>query len=283
MTSASEFTEQGTLIELIDNDDKILLNSPNASWYKILYYFPWQEYVSFAVEYYNCLHDFNIKAQAKKEEKQNQFEDNVESKEEAKERLLFDRVTMQSAPLAEEILFNLRPKESEYNTVAPDQIAPGKVPIRSAGKKPKCFFSLIKSFIGTVLIGFPAEPDKVHLLLQSNPAFLRVCEFAPKHENDEYCYLHVPSLRKLEQFDQIMSEYGIWEKIKINEAFANLKNGVIKIEETLVGDTTHYHAYSSFETLTYIDEKGNEKKKSQSKTTKKCKCAEKKTANINGN
>jgi hypothetical protein len=282
MELKSEITEQGTLIEVIDNDDKILLNSPNGLWYKILHFFPWEEYKQFAVEYYNCLYDFNKKAEEKSEAKQQESSTIIESKEEAKERLLFERITMQSSPPEEDILFNKEPTESQYETISSDKVSPGEVPIRSAGKKPKCFFSLFKSFIGAVLMGFPAEPDKVHLLLQSNPAFMRVCEFAPKFVDDVYCYLHVPSLRKLEQFDQIMSEYGIWDKIKVKEVAANLKTGVIKIEEKLVGDTTHYHAYSSFETAIYNDEKGNEKRKSQSKTVKKCKCAEKKTANMNG-
>lgn len=283
MVSKSEFNKQGTLIEVVDNDDKVLLNSPNALWYKILYYFPWEEYVAFAVEYYNSLYDFNVKAAEKRDGKQTESPVIIETKEEAKERLLFERITMQSSPPGEEILHSVKFDESKSNTVDPDKIVPGKVPIRSAGRKPKCFFSLFKSFVGTVLMGFPAEPDKVHLLLQSNPAFMRVCEFAPKFVNNEYCYLHIPSLRKLEQFDQIMSEYGIWDKIKIKEVSANLKNGVIKKENKLVGDTTHYHAHSSFETVTYTDKKGNEQKKSQSKMTKKCNCQEKKTANINGN
>jgi len=282
MVSTSQITEQGTLLEILDNDDKILLNSPNGLWYRILHFFPWEDYVSFAVEYYNSLYDFNIKAEQNREKKCNDVPGIIESKEEAQERLLFSRITMQSSPPEDEILYNLKSKESEYNTVDPDQIAPGEVPLRSAGKKPKCFFSLFKSFLGAVLMGFPAEPDKVHLLLQTNPAFMRVCEFAPKFVNDEYCYRHVPSLRKLEQFDQIMSEYGIWEKIKIKEVTKNLKKGTIKVENKIVGDTTHYHAYSSFETVKYLDENGNEKKKSQSKVIKRCKCTEKKTANMNG-
>jgi hypothetical protein len=39
-----------------------------------------------------------------------------------------------------------------------------------------------------------------------------------------------------------------------------------------VGDTTHYQAFSGFETVIYEDEKGKEKKKSQSKITKNCRC-----------
>ena len=53
------------------------------------------------------------------------------------------------------------------------------------------------------------------MLLKSNPSFARVCGFIPKHVRDEYCSEHIPSLRKLEQFDQIMTESGIWAKIKL--------------------------------------------------------------------
>ncbi|CAB1079986.1 hypothetical protein D1AOALGA4SA_7682, partial [Olavius algarvensis Delta 1 endosymbiont] len=51
------------------------------------------------------------------------------------------------------------------------------------------------------------------------------------------------------------------------EVIENLEQGLIKEEKELVGDTTHFHAYSGFETVTYIDEKGKEQRKSQSKTT----------------
>jgi hypothetical protein len=54
------------------------------------------------------------------------------------------------------------------------------VPLRLIGRKPKCFFGLLKSFIGAPLMGFPAEPEQVHLLLKINPSFARVCGFVPK-------------------------------------------------------------------------------------------------------
>jgi hypothetical protein len=50
-------------------------------------------------------------------------------------------------------------------------------------------------------MGFPAEPEKVHMLLNSNPPFARVCGFIPKKPGDVYSFNHVPSLRKIEQFD----------------------------------------------------------------------------------
>ena len=156
--------------------------------------------------------------------------------------------------------------------VEAESISPGVVPERKAGKKAKCFFSLFKSFLGVCLIGLESEPEKVEMLLSSNPSFVRACGFAPKHTLDEYCHEHTPSLRKLEQFDQIMREYGLWDKIKLKEVRDNITSGIIEKEEELVGDTTHYIAYSEFEVVKYIDDKGKECKKSQSKVTKSCKC-----------
>ncbi|UJS19418.1 MAG: hypothetical protein L3J18_10895 [Candidatus Brocadia sp.] len=111
--------------------------------------------------------------------------------------------------------------------------------------------------------------------MKSNPSFARVCGFIPRHVRDEYCSEHIPSLRKLEQFDQIMKESGIWARIKVEEVKANITSGIIRKENELVGDTTHYYAYSGFETVVYKDASGKEQKKSQSKVTKRCGCEDK--------
>jgi hypothetical protein len=71
-----------------------------------------------------------------------------------------------------------------------------------------------------------------------------------------------------------MTDAGIWDRIKLSEVKANLATGVIRAKKELVGDTTHYHAYSGFETVRYEDEKRNEQKKSQSKPPKNCRCAD---------
>jgi hypothetical protein len=57
-----------------------------------------------------------------------------------------------------------------------------------------------------------------------------------------------------------MRQASIWEQIKVSEVKTSLLRGVIKKEKELVGDTTHYHAYSGFETVNYEDAKGHEKK-----------------------
>lgn len=49
----------------------------------------------------------------------------------------------------------------------------------------------------------------MHVLLKSNPSFARVCGFVPRQASDEYSSEHIPSLRKLEQFDQDMTAVSL--------------------------------------------------------------------------
>jgi hypothetical protein len=55
----------------------------------------------------------------------------------------------------------------------------------------------------------------------------------------------------------IMRDWGLWDRIKWDEVKRNIKEGVIEKEKELVGDTTHYHAYSGFGTVTYEKDKNS--------------------------
>ncbi|MES9857881.1 MAG: hypothetical protein ABW166_14975 [Sedimenticola sp.] len=262
--------QQIPLIHEIHSDEQHLLNTIDGEWFGILHHFHWQDYRQFGADYYNALYDFNQRSAQTTASK----EANSETKAEARQRLLFDRVT---APIlsdtSKSVLYQGDVVDLKSRDVTAADVSPGEVPLRLVGRKPKCFFGLLKAFIGTSLMGFPAEPEKVELLLKSNPAFARVCGFFHKNKKlNGYHYQQVPSLRKLEQFDQIMTDAGIWGRLKLTAVKANLATGVIQPEGELVGDTTHYHAYSSFETVLYLDEKEKEQKKSQSKPTKNCQC-----------
>ncbi len=256
--------QQIPLIHDVHEDDELLSASPEAEWYNLLKNLPWEEYHSIAIDYYDALYHFN-----KTHGNRQKTTDVEETKETAKQRLLFERSTINEtvSELFEEDFIT-----GQLPTVLPSMIAPGKTPDRRGGRKPKCFFALFKSFIGTSLMGFESTPEKVYLLLTSNLSFARVCGFIPKGKDDQYWFKYVPSIRKLEQFDQIMTDYGLWHQCKVADIIENIKQGIIQKESVLVGDTTHYHAYSSFETITYTDEKGKENRKSQSKTTKNCRC-----------
>lgn len=267
-------SQQLPLIHEVHTDDTRLLNILDGEWFKILYHFPWENYRRHAAAYYDALYEFNV-SEHQPSAKTGKIATETETKEEAKQRLLFDRATMQMTqdpPPA--IIYQGNVVEFKAPKVDPIGLSPGVVPLRLVGRKPKCFFSLLKSFLGTTLMGFPAEPEHVHLLLKSNPSFARVCGFTPKEKDkpNQYSYRQVPSIRKLEQFDQVMRQADIWEQIKVSVVKANLRSGVIEKENELVGDTTHYYAHSGFETIRYEDEKGNLQKKSQSKVTKTCRC-----------
>jgi len=74
-----------------------------------------------------------------------------------------------------------------------------------------------------------------------------------------------------------MTEYGLWDHAKQEQVRRNILTGRIQPESILVGDTTHYYANSSFETVRYVDENGEEHRKSQSKPTKACRCEDRLT------
>ncbi len=259
------------LIYEVRSDDADLRNTIDGEWFDILDHFPWQDYRQVAADYYNARYDFNQLPPQKATE-----DDaiNPETQGEARQRLLFDRATapQPTAPPAP-IPYQGEVVAAQTQDVQAADVAPGLVPPRLVGRKPKCFFGLLKGFIGASLMGFAPEPEQVRLLLKSNPAFARVCGFFHQRKDcDDYHFEAVPSLRKLEPFDQIMTAAGLWGRIKRTAVTDNLASGVIQPEPELVGDTTHFHAYSSFETVPYQDAHGKEQKKSQSKRTKTCGC-----------
>ncbi|NNC45466.1 MAG: hypothetical protein HKN99_06245 [Winogradskyella sp.] len=267
--------KQLELFHIIETDDQHLLNIIGGEWFRILFFFPWEKYRDFAAKYYEALYSFNIE-QAKSFGIK--LSVNPEAKGEAKQRLLFERVTMQDEKKQSlsETLHQNNVVQISAPKIDPLTLSPSVPPRRFHGKKPKCFFSLLKAYIGVGLMGFSQEPEYVDLHLNNNPSFARVCGFSPanKSRSKGYQALQVPSLRKLQQFDQIMKQAGIWSDIKKSEIHKNISSGIIKPEEEMVGDTTHYHAYSGFETVNYEDDEGKYQKKSQSKVTKNCRCTD---------
>lgn len=265
--------EQLPLIHLVGADEIELMNSPNAVWYDILARWDWRPDRDLAAQYYEALYRFNLEAKERRalRELQNPSP-SEESKGEAQLRLLRERLTGGNEDA--EVL-QVTPPPPKLKKLRPEDLAPGRIPPRFAGRQPKCFFSLHKSFVGVLLMGHCPEPESVHRELNNNPTFARICGFTQPDESAPYAQTHIPSLRKLEQFDQLMTENGLWSKQKWDEVRRNLEEGAIRPEEVLVHDTVHFHAFSSFETVKYEDQNGTEQKKSQSKPTKRCGCADK--------
>ena len=147
MLTLQPIGSQIPLIQLIESDDRALLSSPEAEWYRILYYFPWTDHRGTAAEYYDALYQFNIRELEKRVERFLSAENvRVEAKEEAIQRLLFSRVTMQPTNVEEAAVIYDGKVEPKNPTVEPETIAPGIVPIRLGGRKPKCFLQCSKVF-----------------------------------------------------------------------------------------------------------------------------------------
>jgi hypothetical protein len=237
---------QVPLIHVVESDDLHLEAQEDVLWFAVLRDLPWREFRPVAAAYYESLWQFNVRQARLRAERSTAQAANPETPSDATLRLLFERATMcEDTPAIHE----LPPSAPPEIHVDPQTLWPGTPPLRWAGKRPKCFFAMLKAFVGVMVRGRPGEPEIVYEELQSNPSFARACGFTLPQANGGYRHTDVPSRRKLEQFDQIMTEAGLWGQAKVDQVIRNLQRGRIHAESTLVHDTTHYHAFSSMQTV----------------------------------
>jgi len=237
---------QMPLIHIVESDDLHLERQEDILWFHLLRNFPWRFLRPTAARYYEALWQFNVRQAQVRRERETVLAANPETQCEATMRLLFERATLcEDAPALHEVPASAAPQIH----VNPNDLRPGRPPQRWAGKKPKCFFALLKAFVGVMARGRPAEPEIVYAELQSNPSYARTCGFTLPDPNGPYRQSDMPSLRKLEQFDQIMTDSGLWGDAALDQVARNLKTGCIQVESTVVHDTTHYHAYSGMQVV----------------------------------
>ncbi|MFQ5507016.1 MAG: hypothetical protein ACE5F1_19775 [Planctomycetota bacterium] len=274
MVVAVEAPVQLPLLHIVESDDIYFEEQANVLWFRVLRDLDWRAFIGVAAQYYEALWTFNqAQRDARVERARTQPEANPETRQEADRRLLFDRATLDAtAP----VLHEMAPAERELHHVDPSALRPGRVPLRFAGRTPKCFFAMFKAFMGLCLLGRSPEPEFVHQELVNNPSFARACGFTLSDPVLGYRKSDVPSRRKIEQFDQLMAENGLWDLAAVTQVRANFENGVLEPEPTLVHDTTHYDAHSSWRVVEGAEEDGAEDakktRKSQSKATKRCRC-----------
>ena len=297
MKSLLDMEVQIPLIHFVESDDLYLEAQEDVFWFDLLRDLDWFSLRPVAARYYEGLWQFNEQqARTRAERSATAAAANPETLDDATYRLLFERPTLcEDAPILHEPeILNPSPIHIDSGT-----LRPGRTPIRFAGRAPKCFFAMFKAFMGVTVCGTPPEPQHVRQKLIDNPSFARTCGFTLPDPRRGYRQSDVPSLRKLEQFDQIMSDNGLWGDAAVGQVARNLNEGFIKLEPTLVHDTTHYQAFSSMRIVDLPDGKeepsssdvkpdetkaavGNptttkqrkkkKKRKSQPKTTKTCKC-----------
>lgn len=106
---------------------------------------------------------------------------------------------------------------------------------RGAGRKPTDFMALFKSFVCARYMDIEVNSRTICSLLNSNPAFLERMNFEEGRP---------PSYRVIDRFDQIMTEWGIWEKAAYLVIQINIQEKIIDPEKEcfLIVDTTHVPA-----------------------------------------
>lgn len=250
-------------------DDYVLENNAEVIYVNVLDKFDFNLFQDEEKQYYEALADFNRKLIEKQqdEESQDDSKSESESQQAAYQRLLFEIVEQE---LSEDtVLFEIPsigfvdPKNVHHNP-------------KGAGRKPKDFYALTKAFVGVSYMGLQNCPAIVYSQLINNPSFARKCGF--KYIIDEQtkqCQHNIPSLRKLEQFDQIMNLYGLWDKMKWKMVNQNLTDGTVNIEPDLVFDPSHVEGNSSFTVVETEDDTGKKVKKAVGKLSKRCSCQDK--------
>ncbi len=265
MLNQDQDLAQGYLFIPGHEDDKFLIEAKDAAWFIALLTLDWREFRLCGAQYYQALYEFNqeaIRRGITLDQLLLDLDFGGESREAAERRFQEDRKAAEwrlqkerptggnkGAPIIYQVP---SPPDPKKLLVGPEQIAPGIVPNRLAGRKPKDFFALIKAFLGANLLGMESSAENVARLLSISPPYVRACGFTFPQAS-EYRHSDVPCLRKLEQFDEIMSIRGIWHAARVAVVRKNLSEKVVEVEKRAAGDTTHYLAASAF-VLVQVDE-----------------------------
>jgi len=260
------------LVQIVETDDRFLSES-DVLWFKTLRDLDWRLLVPVAVQYYEALWQFNQDQLLERLKRASTRPvPNPETKPQAVQRTLLERATLDPT---RPVLAEGGAEHREPVHVDAASIRPGQVPVRLRGRTPKDFFALLKAFVGVMLMGRPAEPELVHDELTNNPSFARTCGFTLPVPGD-YRATDVPSRRKLEQFDQIMTGSKLWDDLALGQIRRNLESGKLDVSKVGVHDTTHHEAWSSMEVpeVEGRTKDGKPLKKSHPKTTKACRCAQ---------
>ncbi len=247
---------QPPLFITLHEDDLRLIESRDATWFIALLAMDWREFRLVAAQYYQALYDMHRQAAKKLGMTASQFEElPPETQEEAALRCAKDRATggNKDAPI---LYVPATPPKINPTVVRERWLAPGFVPIRCAGRKPKCFFAMFKAFVGVSLLGKGSSADDVHDRLCFSPPFARACGFTLPQPK-QYRHTDIPGLRKLEQFDEIMATHGIWQAARIAVVRENLRRKVVKLEKRINLDPTHYLAASSYVMVPVSKEQGS--------------------------
>ncbi len=147
------------------------------------------------------------------------------------------------------------------------------------GRPPCDAMCMMRAFLAAPLLGVGDDPTSVYKLLHSNPTLARACDFLGRDalkQTDELTSRRLPSLAVCEEFNEVMTRYGLWHLARKEQVRHNLESGVVEKEDTLVFDTTHVEANSHCANVVPLDAKVEEGKKPKHRKVprmrKNCNC-----------
>lgn len=120
--------------------------------------------------------------------------------------------------------------------------------LEGRGRPPCDARCLTRAFLAAPLLGVDDSPTRVYHLLHNNPSFAYQCGFDGT-QGDGRTSRRLPSQSVCEQFNEVMTRYGLWNIARVEQVRANLASGVVEAEATVVFDTTHLEANSGSDNL----------------------------------
>jgi hypothetical protein len=255
-------------------DSPAVLNDPtNVDWLSVVHAVDGQSYELLARRYYIALYHLRkqrqrpdlpgtifVEAQGIQQALQGMLDVVDERKANSK-----DGLTEGSA----EVFVDAGPNKSDASL--PDvlvdfsKLLPPLSSILAGPGRPPCdALCMMRAFLAAPLLGVGDDPTSVHKLLHSNPTFARACDFLggdALKQTDELTSRKLPSLSVCEEFNEVMTRYGLWHLARLEQVHQNLESGVVEKEDTLVFDTTHLEANSHCANVVPLDAKVEEGKK----------------------
>jgi hypothetical protein len=255
-------------------DSPAVLNDPiNVDWLSVVHAVDGQSYELLARRYYIAL--YHLRKQHQRPDLPGTIFVEAQGKQQALQGMLDvvdERKANNKKGLTEgsaEVFFDAGPNKSDASL--PDVLVDFSKPlpplsnILSGPGRPPCdALCMMRAFLAAPLLGVGDDPTSVHKLLHSNPTFTRACNFlggGALKQTNELTSRKVPSLSVCEEFNEVMTRYGLWNLARLEQVHHNIESGVVKKEDTLVFDTTHLEANSHCANVVPLDAKVEEGKK----------------------
>lgn len=163
-------------------------------------------------------------------------------------------------------------------SVADPSVAPPPwaVVLAGPGRPPLDGLCLLRAFLGAAAMGLGDSPTAVHALLHSNPTFARQCGFVgpgARKQPGERTSRALPSLSVCEEFDEVMTRYGLWHAAQLEQVTANIRSGAVELDGVVSFDTTHLEANSGCRSVAPDNDDGSRAtRRKVSRLRKWCDC-----------